>query len=129
MLKRFILFGVAFLFAGSMSLAAGTPKSTSKAKAAPTAWSGWITDSQCGAKGANSKHADCAKKCVDTKGATYVLYNTTSKKTYKLDDQTTAAEHAGHSVVVHGTADGDTIHVTSITMPGAKKAAPAKSQS
>ena len=27
--------------------------------------SGWISDSKCGAKGANAAHASCAKKCVE----------------------------------------------------------------
>ncbi len=129
MLKRLIVFAAAVLFAGSVSLAAGTPKSTTKAKKAATSWSGWITDSECGAKGANAKHTECAKKCVDTKGAKYVLYSTASKKTYSLDDQTAAAAHAGPQVQVHGTVDGDTIHVTSITMPAAKKPAAAKPSS
>ena len=27
---------------------------------------GWISDSKCGAKGANAAHAQCAKKCVES---------------------------------------------------------------
>ena len=27
-------------------------------------WTGWISDSKCGAKGANAAHAACAKKCI-----------------------------------------------------------------
>src|SRR5271169_2610782 len=80
-----------------------------------SSWTGWITDSDCGAKGASANHADCAKKCVADKGAKYVLYNTSDKKVYNLDDQSAAAEHVAHLVKVHGTVDGDTIHVQSIT--------------
>jgi hypothetical protein len=40
-----------------------------------------------------------------------------------LDNQDEAAAHAGHHVTVKGTLDGDTIHVSSITMPKAKPAA------
>ena len=36
-------------------------------------WTGYISDSACGAKGANDKHAACAEKCVKDKGAKYVV--------------------------------------------------------
>ena len=45
-----------------------------------SSWTGWITDSDCGAKGASANHADCAKKCVADKGAKYVLYNTSEQE-------------------------------------------------
>src|SRR3990172_4215800 len=32
--------------------------------AAADNWSGWITDSHCGAKGAKAGHTDCAVKCM-----------------------------------------------------------------
>ncbi len=86
-----------------------------------SSWTGWITDSDCGAKGASANHADCAKKCVADKGAKYVLYNTSDKKVYNLDDQSAAAEHVAHLVKVHGTVDGDTIHVQSITASASKQ--------
>ena len=125
MLKRILMCGAMALLAASVGLAQyqsgqSKPKSSSKAR---TAWAGWITDSECGAKGANDKHADCAKKCVETKGAKYVLYDPASKKTYNLDNQTEAAEHSAHHVNVEGSIDGDTIHVTSISMVPAKKSA------
>jgi hypothetical protein len=82
-------------------------------------WSGVITDDMCGAKGAKAEHAACASKCVKEHGAKYALYNTADKKVYILDPQDKAAEHAGHEVTVAGTVDGNTIHVTSITMKGA----------
>jgi hypothetical protein len=82
-------------------------------------WSGVITDDMCGAKGAKAEHAACASKCVKEHGAKYALYNTADKKVYILDPQDKAAEHAGHEVTVAGTVDGNTIHVTSITMKSA----------
>src|SRR5262249_40497505 len=42
-------------------------------------WSGWITDTDCGAKGASASHASCAAKCVKDKGAKYALYNPADK--------------------------------------------------
>lgn len=83
-------------------------------------WNGWITDEACGAKGANAAHKDCAVKCVE-KGSKLGLYNTTDKKFYKLDKQDVAKAHLGHEVTVKGTADGDTIAVTSIEPAAAAK--------
>ena len=42
----------ATLFAGTLAMAADG------------SWTGWISDSQCGAKGANEKAGDCTTKCV-----------------------------------------------------------------
>ncbi len=86
-------------------LTAATPDSS---------WTGWITDTHCGAKGASPKHADCAKKCVEGQGSKYALFSPSDKKVYTLDPQDKAAGHAGHYVTVKGTAQGDTIKVSSI---------------
>ncbi len=116
MIKRILMCGVAILFAASLSMAG--PKDKAKSGGS---WHGWITDSECGAKGDNADHAACLKKCVAEKGAKYALYNTADKKVYIIDPQDLAAAHAAHHVVVKGTLEGDTIHATSITMVGEKK--------
>lgn len=79
-------------------------------------WSGWITDTDCGAKGASASHAACAAKCVKDKGAKYALYNPSDKSTWVLSDQDGAAKMAGKMVTVKGTADAakKTITVASI---------------
>ena len=79
-------------------------------------WTGYISDSQCGAKGANEKHTACASKCVKEHGAKYVLVNDADKKVYAIDAQEKVADHAGHHVTVKGTAEGDTIKLASIEM-------------
>ena len=38
---------------------------TARAAAKGASVTGWISDSKCGAKGANAGHAACAQKCVD----------------------------------------------------------------
>lgn len=76
-------------------------------------WTGWITDDQCGAKGANAEHADCAKRCYGN-GAKLVLYNTGDEKLYTLDNQELAAQHIGQEVKVKGEAEGNAIQVASI---------------
>jgi hypothetical protein len=74
----------ATLFAGALTMAADG------------SWTGWISDSQCGVKGANDKAgtAECTTKCVK--------------------------EHAGHHVTVKGTVEGETLKLTSIDMAAAK---------
>ena len=114
MVKRAWICAVTLLFVASLALAwqGGTTKSKS--------WSGYVTDTMCGAKGASAAHADCAKTCVKEHGAKFALYDESTKKVYVLDPQEKAAEHAGHEVTVQGTLEGDTIHLTSISMKPAK---------
>jgi len=80
-------------------------------------WTGWITDDQCAAKGANAEHADCAKKC-HANGAKLVFYNTGDEKIYALDNQDLAAKHIGQEVKVKGEVDGSAIKVASIEAAG-----------
>ncbi len=85
------------------------------------AWTGYITDTACGAKGAKEGHADCAAKCVKEHGAKYALVTDSDKKVFTLDPQDKAAGHAGHHVTVKGSAEGDSIKVSSIEMTAAPK--------
>ena len=84
--------------------------------AADGSWTGYISDSQCGAKGADGKHADCAAKCVKEHGAKYVFVNDADKKVYTVADQDKVAAHAGHHVTVTGSASGDALKVDSVSM-------------
>jgi len=79
-------------------------------------WTGYISDSVCGAKGANEKHADCATKCVKEKGAKYVFVNDADNKVYNIDAQDKVAAHAGHHVTVKGSVDGDNLKLSSLEM-------------
>lgn len=76
-------------------------------------WTGWITDDQCAAKGANAAHADCAKKC-HANGAKLVFYNSADEKIYALDNQELAAQNIGHEVKVKGEVKDNAITVASI---------------
>lgn len=76
-------------------------------------WTGWVTDTMCGAKGNNASHADCAHKCVKEMGAKYALYSSEGK-VYVLDPQEKAESLAGKHVKVTGTLAEDTIKVESI---------------
>ena len=102
---------VRFSVAIAAALLAGT-----FAMAADSSWTGWISDSQCGVKGANEKAGECTTKCVKEHGAKYVFVNDADKKVYVVDAQDKVADHAGHHVTVKGTVEGDTLKLTSIEM-------------
>ena len=95
-------------------------------------FTGEIMDSQCAMNGShdmmlkkegmgdkNAKDPMVKKMCTDEcvkSGGKYVLFNSTRKVTYMLDDQQKPAEFAGQNVKVTGTYDNatKTIHVTGI---------------
>ena len=108
MLKRAMFCAAALVFAGSIVAGQDMGKAGS--------WSGVVTNDMCGSKDASLAKADCTRTCVKEHGAKYALYNPADKKVYVLDPQDKAAGHEGHTVTVKGTLDGDTIHVTSLTM-------------
>src|SRR5271155_1209912 len=83
--------------------------------AADGTWTGYISDSNCGAKGANDKARECTIKCVKG-GAKYVFVNDADKKVFIVDAQDKVAGHAGHHVTVKGTVDGDTLKLETIEM-------------
>jgi hypothetical protein len=109
MLKRLILCAGAVLFIGGLSMAG------QDATGKNGTWSGIVTNDKCGAKDASAQGAGCTKGCV-IRGAKLALYDTENKKVYVLDPQDKVTGHEGHDVTVQGTLDGDTIHVSSITM-------------
>ena len=88
----------------------------SLAQPADGTWTGWISDSQCGAKGAHEGSGECTTKCVKERGAKYVFVNDADKKVYVVDAQDKVAEHAGHHVTVKGSVDGDNLKLASISM-------------
>jgi hypothetical protein len=103
---RFATAMAATLFAAALTMAAdGT-------------WTGYISDSKCGVKGANDKAGECTTKCVK-EGAKYVFVDDADKKVYVVDAQDKVAAHAGHHVTVKGTVEGDTLKLESIEMAAA----------
>jgi Protein of unknown function (DUF5818) len=77
-------------------------------------WNGWVSETACGAKGANAQHAGCAKKCI-ANGEKPVLVTDKDQKVLSLENPDSLKEHAGEHVKVSGkmTADG-TLHVDSV---------------
>jgi hypothetical protein len=98
---------VMFLYTG-VSFAADT-----------TTVKGWVSDSKCGAKGANAKAAECTKKCIK-EGAKMVVVTDGDQKILTVDNPDALTGHEGHHVAVTGTVSGDSIHVDSVKMLKAK---------
>ncbi len=101
-MKKLALLVFAFCVMGSLSLAAG--KSIT----------GTVSDSHCGAKHAEAsdQSAHCVEHCVEG-GATYVLVS--GGHVYQLDSQDKFKGLGGKEVTVHGTVNGDSIAVKSVT--------------
>ena len=75
---------LAFVAILAIGLAVALP---ALASSEPTkgSWTGWISDSHCGEKGANAKHTKaCAEKCMKD-GGQVVFFNNADKKSYNLD--------------------------------------------
>ena len=97
--------------------------------AADQTWTGKISDSMCGASHAKMAAAhpdakmtdrDCTLACAKA-GGKYVFV--TGGKVYNIANQDDPAlqMHAGHTVQLTGDMKGDTITVSKIVMPAAKK--------
>jgi hypothetical protein len=85
-------------------------------EATPGTWTGWISDSHCGEKGASAKHTRaCVEKCTKD-GGQVVFFNSADKKTYNLDEAgaKVALDHVGHEVTVTGAVADGTITVEKI---------------
>jgi hypothetical protein len=80
-------------------------------------WTGWISDSSCGVKGASADHKACAMTCVKTKGASWVFVTEPAKKVVAIENQDAidADKNLGQEVMVKGhmTDDGK-LHVDSV---------------
>jgi hypothetical protein len=76
---------------------------------------GWITDSKCGAKGANAKAEECTKKCLAA-GAKMVVVTDSDQKVLTVENPDALKGHEGHHVAVSGHVAGDSIHVESAKM-------------
>lgn len=67
-------------------------------------WTGWISDSHCGAKGMSAGHKACAETCVKTKGASWVFVNAKTKKVLAIKNQDSVNPDSalGHEVKLTG---------------------------
>ncbi len=72
-------------------------------------WTGWISDSHCGAKGMNADHKTCAETCVKTTHASWVFVDSKDSKVYQIQNQSiiNADQDLGHEVIVRGRLNDD----------------------
>ena len=115
MKKPLSILGVAALFLCIFSMAAAARPETST-------WTGWISDSGCGAKGMSADHKGCALKCVHEKSAKFVFVNSESKQVFNIHNQDAVQDSdVGMQVQLSGLLMEDySIHVDSITPATAK---------
>ena len=77
--------------------------------------SGYVSDSMCGAKGANASHAACMTQCMG-KGAQAVIVSDADQKVITVDNPDAVKGHEGHHVSVTGAMNGSSIHIDSVKM-------------
>ena len=80
-----------------------------------TTVNGYVSDSNCGVKGANASHAACMTKCLG-KGAKAVIVTDSDQKIVNVDNPDVLKGHEGHHVAVTGQMTGDSIHVENVKM-------------
>jgi hypothetical protein len=87
-----------------------------KAEDKTMTWTGWISDSHCGAKGMSADHKACAEKCVKEKGASYVFVDEKTKAVFNIHNQDAVkGDDLGMEVKLTGhKMDDGALHVDSI---------------
>jgi len=107
------LFAISAILCLLLSLAAVSFASDEMGK--ETTVKGWVSDSQCGVKGAHEGAAECTKKCLE-KGAKMVVVTDGDQKVLTVTNPEALKGHEGHHIAVTGHIDGDNIHVMSAKM-------------
>jgi hypothetical protein len=82
-------------------------------------YTGWISDSHCGAKGASADHKSCAQTCMKDKANSWVFVDGKTKEVYKIDNQDAidGDKDLGHQVSFTGSsASSGAIHIDSKIM-------------
>jgi len=99
-----VVFCLSFFLLSLMSFAADTQTVN-----------GWITDAQCGVKGASAGAEQCTKACL-SKGKKMVVVTDKDEKILSVENPKALKGHEGHHVAVTGHINGDSIHVESAKM-------------
>ncbi len=80
--------------------------------AADGTWTGYISDSHCGAKGGKEGHVACAKKCIKEG---FVPVFVIGEKVYTINDPKKVAKYLGEKVTITGTITGDAIDIEKVS--------------
>lgn len=86
--------------------------------AAADQWTGYISDSKCGAahSDGSEKSAACVKACV--KGGQDPVFVTADKKVLKISDKSKVMDFLGKKVEVTGSLEGDTLRIDTVKAAG-----------
>jgi hypothetical protein len=74
-------------------------------------WTGFVSDSKCGAKGNNKGHASCAKDCVKN-GAKIVFV--VGDKVYAIKDTKKVENFVGEEVTITGSITDGVLEITKL---------------
>jgi hypothetical protein len=107
-MRRGLLFGAIVIFCF-----APLAKSAQKDMTNPGSWSGIIINSGCTLDQAFAEAEACTKSVP---GGPLSFYDDTTRQIFALDPQKAAVGHLGDAVTVHGTLEGDTLHLASLEM-------------
>jgi len=110
MKKALSMFGLLAVLLATIGL-------SSRADDKSMSWTGWISDSHCGAKGTNAAHKACASTCVTKNNASWVFVNGSDNKVIAIKNQDAvhADKDLGQQVTVTGTMNADgSLQVASI---------------
>jgi len=107
LLPIWLAFGLVFFYVAIASAGSEAGKSETV--------SGWVTDANCGVKGAHAGAEECPKKCPE-KGEKLVVVTDTAEKALTVDNPDALKDHVGHRAAVTGTISGESIHVASAKM-------------
>jgi hypothetical protein len=112
-MKRAIsMFGLLALLFAAITIAGVATTASAKT----LTWTGWISDSHCGAKGMSADHKACAETCVKTRNAKWVFVNNKTKHVIPIANQDSVVpdEALGHPVRVTGHIDNGVLTVDKI---------------
>jgi hypothetical protein len=111
-MKRAIsMFGLLAVLFAAISIAANVTTNADSAKT----WTGWISDSHCGAKGMSADHKACAMTCIKN-GSQWVFVNGADKKVIAIKNQDAIHpdDALGHTVKVTGHIDNGVLTIDKI---------------
>src|SRR5580765_1255530 len=92
-MKKYFLLTLLFFSAAAFALDGGK-------------WTGYISDSHCGAAGNTADHASCAKKCI---GEGYKPVFVVGDKVYAISNPEKVSDYIGDKVTIEGSITGDTV--------------------
>lgn len=75
-------------------------------------WTGYISDSHCGVKGAKEGHTECAKKCIKEGFAPVFVVG---DKVYTINNPKMVNDYLGQKVTIKGTITDDAVDVKKIS--------------